>query len=159
MVEVAREAIVGGGVLFVLALVFAHLRGRDSGRREQEEIFNADEREGLHLRIDDLKGAVGTAQRDKAALHETLIAERRDFKDVLQSAEGKYQRMLDEDTAELADAARRLDFFWAYPCKVSLSAENGPQVRFRAEPQEKGEFYDALTKILAAEGEEAASDA
>ena len=154
MMMVTNEVIVASVVFVLVCLGFAHLAGRKDGRWEQEERYNTLERPGWEARIESLNCEMDAVmegagkQHDKHA--EAIVQERAKGLDVLQAAEVKYQRMLDEASDELADANARIDFFWEYACKVTVSADNGPQIRLRTERQDRDEFDKVLTQILAA---------
>ena len=151
---VTSEWIVASVVFVLVCLVFAHLAGREGGRREQEERYNALERP-------EWEAGMARVDRETEILQKMMTAERRRHSKalrqeqeaahvLLEAQEAKYQRMLDEASDELADANARIDFFWEYACKVTVSADNGPQIRLRTERQDRDEFDKALTQILGA---------
>jgi len=158
---VTTEVIVASVVCVLVCLVFAHLRGRQIGRREQEELFHREERIMRQEAAREDGDLIRRMRQDIEHREETALAMRRlhaqasKDKDaattaILDAAEAKYQRMLDEASDELADANARIDFFWEYACKVTVSADNGPQIRLRTERQDRDEFDKVLTQILAA---------
>ena len=154
MMMVTNEVIVASVVFVLLCLVFAHLRGRQIGRRDQEEAYERFERPAWEARIAgvhrELEGVREVAQKRRDRHAEVIVLERANALEVFQASEAKYQRMLDEASDELADANARIDFFWEYACKVTVSADNGPQIRLRTERQDRDEFDKVLTQILAA---------
>jgi len=154
MMMVTNEVIVASVVFVLLCLVFAHLRGRQIGRRDQEEAYERFEHPAWEARIAgvhrELEGVREVAQKRRDRHAEVIVLERANALEVFQASEAKYQRMLDEASDELADANARIDFFWEYACKVTVSADNGPQIRLRTERQDRDEFDKVLTQILAA---------
>ena len=156
---VTTEVIVASVVFVLLCPVFAHLRGVRAGRREQEELFHREERIMRQEAAREDGDLIHRMRQDIERMEETALATRRlhaqAFKEkdaattaILDAAEVKYRRMLEEASEELADANARIDFFWEYACKVTVSADNGPQIRLRTERQDREEFDHALTEIL-----------
>ena len=67
---VTSEWIVASVVFVLVCLVFAHLAGREGGRREQEERYNALERP-------EWEAGMARVDRETEILQETMTAERR----------------------------------------------------------------------------------
>lgn len=156
MVEVTSQMLVIAVVAVLVALVIVHLQGRKVGWREQEERYNAYERPEweeaiaqVGRQLDMVKQATVIERQRYEADRKTAKEQFADVKNCLSHADQRELRQ----TADLANARRRIDFFWQYACKLSISAAIGPQIRFRKEPQDRDEFDATLTKILAKKGD------
>jgi hypothetical protein len=156
MVEVTTQMVVLVGVGVCVALVGSHLWGRMQGRTDQEERYQRFERPEWGAGIARLNGKLqelGEKIVEERRVHEETIKEKEaGAARVIEAMETKYQRMVDEAGEELADANRRVDFFWWYPFHVGVRNDGAPGVIARREPQDRAEFDEALTKILAKEG-------